>query len=396
MRGPLELHCDVAPPTVSAGDSGGLHNMLVRIRSGAFGPPIGLELKIARVGRPGGSGLPVLPDAFKALLANRGALDSIIFAGRHTTGVARAGPEPVHALRSPWPDLASALHGLRSIIVGMDEGRLVWGLVIVESPVVEATPATIQALQGLIDVSAGVDLICTHPAADLGLLGRLAQRTGGELLHVRSVDLAQRLTERVKLLRDQRVRNVRLSIRHPKHVQIQRIFRVHPTPAFVGVPAGAEGTIELLTGPVGAGHDPAWLVSASTQPRRPGTYRLFQLGLHYEADDKPRDSYVYAEQQVVNTPPRRMRVQAAVTAAQARVETAAWVEEIARAFRAGEARRVAGLLDRLVRHAVTLEEQALVERVFQLRMGFLRGGTLDTGELNQLRRQIAASSATAV
>lgn len=393
MRGPLDLQCDVAPPTVSAPESGGLHNVLVRLRSGTLGPPIGLELKIARVGRPGGSGLPVLPDAFARLLEQRGALDSIIFAGRHATGIAHAGPEPVHALRSPWPDLAGALAGLRSVIVGMDEGHLVWGLVIVEAPVVEATADTIQALEGLTDVSAGVDIVCTHPAADLGLLGRLAQRTGGELLHVRSVDLAERVAQRVGVLRDQRVRNVRLSIRHPKHVQIQRIFRVQPTPAFVGVPSNAEGSIELLTGPVGAGHDPAWLISASTQPRRPGHYRLFQMQLNYEVDGKPVDCQAIAEQQVLNAPPRRMQVQAAVTAAQAQVETAAWVEEIARAFRAGEARRVAGLLDRLVRHAVTLEQQALVEQVFELRMGFLRGGTLDTGALNDLRRQIATPPA---
>lgn len=388
-RGPLDVHCQVSPPVTQTTASGAPSNILVEVRSGTLGPPIGLELKIARVGRSGDRGLPVLPDAFQQLLSKRGAKDSFIFAGRDGTGAARAGPEPEHALRSPWPDLASALNGLRSIIVGMDEGRLVWGLVIVETPVVEATPATLQAIQGLLDVSAGVDLVCTHPGADLGLLGRLAQRTGGELLHVRPVDLAAQVSERVSQLRDQRVRDVRLTLSNPPGVQIQRIFRVHPTPAFIGIPADAQGQIELRTGPVGGERNPAWLISANTQPRRLGTYRLFEIGLSYEAGGVPMSAQTTAVQTVVATPPRRMQVAAAVTAAHARVETAAWVEEIARAFRAGEARRVAGLLDRLVRHAVTLEERALVERVFELRMGFLRGGTLDAAELNLLRRQIA-------
>lgn len=389
-RGPLDLQCAISPPVVTSGASGALSHALIQIRSGTLGPPLGLELKVARVGRPGESGVPVLADAFRALIERRGAKDSIIFAGRHATGVARAGPEPVHALRSPWPDLAAALHGLRSIIVGMDEGRLVWTLVIVEAPIVEATPATIQALQGLIDVSAGVDLLCTHPAADLGLLGRLAQRTGGELLHSRAADLPARLTERVDVLRDQRVRNVRLSLATPPGIELKRIFRVAPTPAFVGIPTATDGLIDLPTGPVGGNNNPAWLISAATPTRRAGTYRLFDVGLDYEADGAPTQAKAEVLQQVVPAPPRRLKVQAAVTAAQARAETAAWVEEIARAFRAGEARRVAGLLERLVRHTVSLEERALVERAFELRMGFLRGGVLDTAELNRLRRQVAA------
>lgn len=389
-RGPLDLSCAVSPPVVTTGASGALSHALIQVRSGALGPPLGLELKIARVGRPGESGLPVLPDAFRALIERRGAKDSIIFAGRHSTGVARAGPEPVHALRSPWPDLAAALNGLRSIIVGMDEGRLVWTLVIVEAPILEATPATIQALQGLIDVSAGVDLVCTHPAADLGLLGRLAQRTGGELLHARSADLPARMVERVDILRDQRVRNVRLSLANPPGVEIKRIFRVAPSPAFVGIPAESDGLIELPTGPVGGRNNPAWLISAATPTRRAGTYRLFDIGLDYEAGGAPTQVRSEILQKVVPAPPRRLQVNAAVTAAQARAETAAWVEEIARSFRAGEARRVAGLLERLVRHTVTLEDRALVERAFELRMGFLRGGLLDIAELNRLRRQVAA------
>lgn len=388
-RGPLDLNCAVSPPVVTTGASGALSHALIRVRSGKLGPPLGLELKIARVGRPGDTGLPLLPGAFRELQERRGAKDSIIFAGRHTTGVARAGPEPVHALRSPWPDLASALHGLRSIIVGMDEGCLVWALVIVESQVVEAGVETIQALQGLIDVSAGVDLVCTHPGADLGLLGRLAQRTGGELLHTRPADLGSRLLTRVDTLRDQRVRHVRLSLANPPGVEIKRIFRVAPTPAFVGIPAVTDGLIELPTGPVGGDANPAWLISATTPTRRAGTYRLFDVGLEYEADGAPATARAEILQQVVPSPPRRLEVQAAVTAAQAKVETAAWIEEIARAFRAGEARRVAGLLERLVHHAVTLEERGLVERAFELRMGFLRGGLLDTAELNRLRRQVA-------
>ncbi|MEZ4466429.1 MAG: hypothetical protein R3F43_18740 [bacterium] len=56
---------------------------------------------------------------------------------------------------------------------------------------------------------------------------------------------------------------------------------------------------------------------------------------------------------------------------------------------------MAGLLDRLVRHAVTLDDRALVSRAFDLRLSFLRSGVLEPTDLNALRRHGAASSRAA-
>ena len=368
---------------------------LVSLTTGTPGPPLGLELKVARV-CPNDRGLPVLGDAFRALADATGARDSVIFAGRHSTGVARAGPEPVHALRSPWPDLIGAFSGVASLLGGQDEGRVAWLMLVVETAVTDVSPATIQALQGLVDLGAGVDIICTHPAADMGLLSRLAQRTGGELLQASAAEIVDRLLRRVALLRDQRVRAARLEVRSPRGVRIQRVFRVEPSPAFVGLlPSSVDAPLVLPVGPVAADAPPAWLISAMTPGRGPGRFRLFDVSLRYEQGGEQLGADAFAGQTLVAEPPKMLPVEGAVNAALARVDTAAWIEEIARAYASHDARRVAGLLDRLVRHAVTLDDRPLVSRAFDLRLSFLRTGHLEATDLNALRRHGAAAARAA-
>ncbi len=114
MKPALGLSCALSPPLAQAGQGANPVHALIQLEQGVLGPQLGLELKVARV-CPTDRGLPVLADAFRAVADSIGARDSLIFAGRHSTGVARAGPEPAHALRSPWPDLISAFHGVGSL-----------------------------------------------------------------------------------------------------------------------------------------------------------------------------------------------------------------------------------------------------------------------------------------
>lgn len=388
MKTALSLGCTLAPPLAQAGQGAHPVHALITIEPGTLGPPLGLELKIGRV-CPTDRGLPVLADVFRAVADGMGARDSLIFGGRHSTGVARAGPEPAHALRSPWPDLAGAFHGLGSLLGGMDEGRLVWVILVVETAVTDAGPATIQALQTIVDQGAGLDLVCTHPAADLGLLSRLAQRTGGEVVQATSAEVVEKIMKRIALLRDQRVRRPLIEIRTPRSVNIQRVFRAEPVPTLVGMPPPSASAPYLLpVGPLAVGRPHSWLVSATVHGRRPGRFRLFDVTLRYETQEKA-EAKAAAWQRHVAEPPRMVPVEAAVNAALNRVETAGWIEEIARAQQGGDARRVAGLLDRLVRHAVTLEDRGLVTRAFELRLGFLRTGVLDPADLNGLRRHVS-------
>ena len=389
MKPALSLACTLSPPLAQAGQGANPVHALISLEAGALGPPLGIELKVGRV-CPTDRGLPVLADTFRAVADGMGARDSLIFAGRHSTGVARAGPEPAHALRSPWPDLAGAFHGVASLLGGMDEGRLVWVILVVETAVTEAGPATIQALQSLVEHGAGVDLICTHPAADLGLLSRLAQRTGGEVIQASAAEVVEKIMKRIALLRDQRVRRSVIEIRTPRAVSIQRVFRAEPLPTLVGMPAPAAfAPFTLPVGPIAAGRPHSWLVSATVHGRRPGRFRLFDVKLRYEVAQEKSEAGAAAWQRHLAEPPRMIPVEGAVNAALNRVETAAWIEEIARAHQSGDARRVAGLLDRLVRHAVTFDDRGLVTRAFELRLAFLRSGVLEPSDINALRRHIS-------
>ncbi|MEZ4466430.1 MAG: hypothetical protein R3F43_18745 [bacterium] len=169
------------------------------------------------------------------------------------------GPAPSRCtLRSPWPDLVGAFSGVASLLGGEDEGRTVWLLLVVETAVTEVTPAAIQALQGLVDLGAGVDIICTHPAADMGLLSRLAQRTGGELIQASAAEIVERMVRRVGLLR--------ISARAGRASMCGRRGGAHParlpgdpTPAFVGLlPASADACCCCPSG------------SSPPRPRPPG------------------------------------------------------------------------------------------------------------------------------
>jgi len=387
MKAPISVQCVLSPPVAQAGPASSALHGLITLDVGQLGAPLGVELKVARV-CPTDRGMPVLADAFRALAESLGARDSVIFAGRHSTGIAHAGPEPAHALRSPWPDLAGALHGLASLMGGLDEGRLVWVILVVETAVAEAGPSTMQAVQALVDAGAGVDIVCTHPSADLGLLSRLAQRTGGELIQASSAEMVEKIVKRIALLRDQRIRRGRVEVRTPRSVSIQRVFRVDPTPAFVMMPTATPfAPVHLPVGLIGA-RPPSWLVSATVHGRRPGRFRIFDVILRYDSGKDAAETEGVGWQRHAAEAPQMLPVEAAVNAALSRVETAAWIDEIGRAYQAGDARRVAGLLDRLVRHAVTLDDRSLVTRAFEQRLGFLRTGQLDAADLNSLRRHI--------
>ena len=78
-------------------------------------------------------------------------------------------------------------------------------------------------------------------------------------------------------------------------------------------------------------------------------------------------------------------IDAGVARARERAEVAVEFEHIATAFARGDGRRVAQGISSLVRFALSLGDEPTAERAHALRLGFLRTGTVDRGELNRLR-----------
>ena len=123
--------------------------------------------------------------------------------------------------------------------------------------------------------------------------------------------------------------------------------------------------------------------------RRLGRYRLFDAQVFTRGGGEHAIWSGGAVQLCSADPLEAGEVEAAVVAARELVEVTAWSEDVARAYAEGDARRVSGILDRMVRHFVTLDRQRAVEQISQMRLRFLRSGTLSRSDVNRLRRLAA-------
>ncbi len=389
---PLGVTWLVNPPVGSVADPGTEIGVLLTVRDAAAAdwPAAPLHWAFTQVGAVRGAAAALQRAALAAALEAAPPGERARFVGGgppRTLEDALAG-EPLPHARS----LAEALlEGARALAARPADAaaRL---LVAVHGPLSESYEDILAAAAELDERGVGVDVLCAHPTADLGLLTRLANLDGGEVMLADVTEdaaCAEALGRRLATLRAQRLLDVRLELRLTSLFQPQRLFRVAPHPVFLRTLrlGPDERTVRLEVGPLARGDAPAFLLTGSLPRRRIGRYRLFELTAGHRNDAAA--ARVDGLHGCTLDPAEAATVEAAVRAAQERVEGVAWVEDVARAYAEGDARRVAATIDRLVRHFAVIDRRRAVREAAALRMRFLRSGTLGRMELNRLRRLAA-------
>ncbi|MCB9538653.1 MAG: hypothetical protein H6704_20625 [Myxococcales bacterium] len=386
---PLGVTWLINPPVGSVADPGTEVGVLLTVRDAAADdwPVAPLHWAFAQVGAVRGT----------AASQQRAALAAALDAGGPSERARWVGGGPPRLLADALA--AETLPHARSLAEALREGARALAarpadaaarlLVAVHGPLSESYEDILAAAAELDERSVGIDVLCAHPTADLGLLTRLANLDGGEVMLTdvaEPVACAEALERRLATLRAQRLLDVRLELKLTSLFQPQRLFRVAPRPLFLRTLrlGPDERTVRLEVGPLARDDAPTFLLTGTLPRRRIGRYRLFELTAGHRTD--AASAKVDGLHGCTLDPAEAATVEAAVRAAQERVEGVAWVEDVARAYAEGDARRVAATLDRLVRHFAVMDRSRAVREAAALRMRFLRSGTLGRMELNRLRR----------
>jgi len=395
FKAPLSLRWQIDPPVSLVTDGAvdvGILLTLARQNLDAL-PAHRLNLVVAQVGTPRNTRAAELRAAVTELAAGVRDGDRFVMVGHD----GRPAADLDAWFEAPADSLAGALTaGARALSGMLESGAASRLVVLIHTPVAEPMQPLLTAAGALSEQAIGVELFCGHSSADLGLLTRLANLGGGETrVSQPRRSLAAAVVDRVEALRDQRILDVQLELTFSPIVQPGALFRVKPHPVFLRhVRLGDDNrqlTIEV--GPLTAmGPDPAFLMTAMLPKRRIGRYRLFDARVYTRAGGERAVWSGGAVQRCGADPIEASDVDAAVVAAREQVEVTAWSEDVARAYAEGDARRVSGVLDRLVRHFVTLDRPRAVEQVSQMRLRFLRSGALARADVNRLRRLAANPS----
>ncbi len=393
----LSLRWVVNPPVGSVADAGTEIGVLLEVTesSDTLREAAPLRWAVAQVGALRGAHAASLNDGLRAAFDVAPPRDDARWLGP-------AGPCPLADVladpraRGPVRSLAAALRAGAEALAGSAPGHAKRLLVALHSALNEPYEDILAAAAALHEHSIGVDVLCTHPSADLGLLTRLANMDGGEVLLPdpgRAGALGEMLAARIDLLRAQRVLDVRLTLHPSPLLQPLRLFRVAPSALFLRAvrPEPDHREVVIDVGPMAPGARHAFLLTAQLPRRRIGRYRILEIIASHATDEAA--ARVDVLHQCTLDPAEAAIVEAEVRSAQERVEGAAWVEEVAKAYADGDARRVSVTLDRLVRYFAVLTQHTAMEQTAALRIGFLRTGTLSRTDLNRLRR-LAAHAAS--
>lgn len=389
---PLSVSWLINPPVGSVADPGTEVGVLLTVRDTAAAewPAAPLHWAFAQVGALRGA----------AAAQQRAALAAALDGACPGERARWVGGGPPRALDEALAE--QALPPARSLAEALREGARALAarpadaaarlLLAVHGPLAESYEDILAAAAELDERNVGIDVLCAHPTADLGLLTRLANLDGGEVVLTDIAEdaaCADALVGRLGTLRAQRLLDVQLDLQLTSLFQPQRLFRVAPNPVFLRtLRLGTDDrAVRIEVGPLARGDAPAFLLTGTLPRRRIGRYRLFELTAGHRNDAAAlRMDGLHG---CTLDPAEAATVEAAVRAAQERVEGVAWVEDVARAYAEGDARRVAATLDRLVRHFAVVDRVRAVREAAALRMRFLRSGTLGRMELNRLRRLAA-------
>jgi hypothetical protein len=319
---------------------------------------------------------------------------------RGVTHTVQAGDAPADlaarldaAFSTPFDTAAEALSfGREALAVDRRPEAAQRLLLVAQSPVVEAMEPLLGVASALTDRHLGLDVVTTSPAMDLGLMIRLANLGGGEVHFVEgAAALETAVRHRVERLTQQYMVDVRLALEFVPGITPGRMFRVSPTPIFLGNVrlTPTDRRLVLDPGPIAPGHEPAFLLTLTAPRRRLGVYRLVDVVARHRAVHR---SVTVAQasvlHRVTDDPLEAGWVEAGVVAARDRAEPAGWVEEAARAFLEGDHRRVANTLERLARRMLEMGRQADAHVAGDCRTRYLRTGHLDRNDLNRLRRLV--------
>lgn len=391
-RQPLSLRWQIDPPVSLVTDGAVDLGVLFSLRRNlAERPPCRLDLVVAQVGDPRPELALELRQAFTDIRDSLREKDRLTFIG--TDGL--VDPSRLDAwFERPTQTLASALTGGAQALTRLRSPESACRLlVVVNTAVSEPMQDLLGAAGALSEQAIGVELFAAHPAADLGLLTRLANLGGGGVrVSEPKQSLALSLVDCVETLRDQRALDVQIELMFSPIVQPGRLFRVSPSPVFLRNIRLPDDNRQLLleVGPVTAsGPDPAFLLTATLPKRRVGRYRLFDARVFTRGSGERPVWSGGTVQQCSADPAEASVAEAQVVASRDRVELTAWAEEVARAYAEGDARRVSTTLDRLIRQCVTLGRTAAVEQISAMRLRFLGSGALGRADVNKLRRLAA-------
>ena len=258
-------------------------------------------------------------------------------------------------------------------------------LLLVGVPLSEAIDRLVDATEAIRHMALPADVLCFRPAADVALLRRLVDFGGGQVL-IPNGDPLGVLDAHLSCLRESAADQATLSLTLNQGLQPGFLYRVTPNPRFLG-PIRTEsselGVFKVNLGPLPTHSSLLFQVVAPR--RKAGCYRLADVTL-----DAEREGEHWSVDQIVVhhcsvEPSDAMWVEAAVVAARTHVEPAALIDELSRAYTAGDARRVSVMLERLVRQFLALNNTDATEHVYATRMQFLRTGILARAELNTLR-----------
>ncbi len=262
-------------------------------------------------------------------------------------------------------------------------------LLVVGGAGLEAPEPLLDAAGAIAERAWGVDVIASHPAVELSLLGQVAAVGRGELMMQERPSepaFAARLVE----LSTQAVSGPLLDVTVAPGIEAGRIFRAEPVPVLLGVPrlTDADRRIILDVGPLGRGTRLSWLFDLQVTPRPAGHYRLLDVSLRFRRGQRVGLERLELSLVMADTPWQHREVHAPTADLRDRAELVGECENISGAFHRGDGRRVAVGLSGLIRRLGALGQDTLVERAFALRLAFLRSGSLDRAGFNRLRRAV--------
>lgn len=384
MSGAVGLRARVDQPVVTAiGEPHQVAVLLELVDTGEATWSLPLNLVLAVVGERNGS------IARTALDAIAGCLDA-------ADTVRAVTPTGVEA---DWKSAAAAPHAsiadaLTAITNSGEEARV---LLIADHAEAEPLEPLVSAATGLAEKGRAFDVLCTEPAVELGLLTRLAALGGGELLSASERRyVGPRATRWIERLKSRAMADTRIEFEFASDTQPLQLYRVQPSPLFLGnvrLSGDLGRRLVIDPGVVAQSALPSFILLVEAPPGPRGTRRIADATFIARGSDGTLRDKITVAQEYDDRPTTLPVVDAAVVAARDQVQGCVIVEDVARGYSAGDARRVSMLLEQLVRHYATLDDTVGLDVAYQTRLRFLRTGILGRNVLNRLRRITGAREA---
>ena len=398
-NGSLVLWATVDPPVASVADPevdlAILVGMETRADTGKAFSGMPLHLAITLVGPPKPTATGAFQTVIDSLSGDLRRSDTLSLAGGITARMSDLGAREALRTRIPQatasasPTLAAALEAGREVLTARRSPNAASRLfVVVTAPVIEQVEQVTSVAARLEEGGIGFDIFATSSAVDMGLLIRLANVAGGEVAMTSDVEeLGGAMRARLKTLQRQWTLDARIELDFTAGVRPGQMFRVAPSPVFLGNVrlTPSDRTLVIDPGPIIPGGEPTFLLTANVPRRQVGSYRLIESRIRHRRNTTRVEWSGAVAQRCSNDPLEVSSVEAAVMCLRDRVEPLAWVEEAARSQADGEHRRVSSTLDRMLRRFLELGRTDEAKLVGDIRSRYLRSGILDRVELNRLR-----------